>query len=270
MPCDSSPPRTRLILLGASNLSIGLSHALAAARNTINQPIDVFAAIGSGRSLGTWSSVLGRSIPGILHSRIWNALQVTDTPHPPPTLALLTDIGNDIVYEVPPEQILAWVTEIIHRLQSHNARIILSLPPLARINKLSPASFLLARTLLFPRRRIKFQVARERVLHVADQLQFLADKESIATVAPPLDWYALDPVHIRRAARSTAWSHMFQVWRNPQKTPESADEPVSFSIARRLRMRFLRPAHMRILGVNFESRNQRIHAFAGDSTLQLF
>ena len=73
MRCRSTPVR-RVVLLGASNLTRGISTVVATAQRVWGQPLEVLAALGHGRSYGIESRVLGRRLPGILNSGLWEAL----------------------------------------------------------------------------------------------------------------------------------------------------------------------------------------------------
>jgi len=63
------------------------------------------AALGHGRSYGAHSKFVVRTLPGILQSGLWRHLESLSTV---PTRALVTDIGNDILYGFSAEQTLAW------------------------------------------------------------------------------------------------------------------------------------------------------------------
>ena len=75
---------------------------------------------------------------------------------PAPTAALVTDVGNDIVYGAPVESILEWVEECLNRLERQAAPggggnaampIVLTLPPTATVMALSQWRYTLIRTL---------------------------------------------------------------------------------------------------------------------------
>src|SRR3954465_11577323 len=108
--CEASlPPTTptrRVILLGASNLTRSFPTVVATVRQTWPEPVEIMAAMGHGRSYGQDSSVLGRKISGIFPCALWQDLQ---NRRRLPTSALVTDIGNDMLYGIPPNQILNWV-----------------------------------------------------------------------------------------------------------------------------------------------------------------
>src|SRR5205807_8069752 len=58
------PPR-RVVVLGASNVSLGFGTIVETAARLWGAPLDLLAAFGHGRSYGLRKSVLGRELPGI-------------------------------------------------------------------------------------------------------------------------------------------------------------------------------------------------------------
>ena len=60
-----------------------------------------------------------------------------------PVDALITDIGNDIMYGAPPQQIEAWMDECINRLQTHNANIAMTMLPIHGLRKVAAHDHLL-------------------------------------------------------------------------------------------------------------------------------
>jgi hypothetical protein len=98
----------RVVALGASNLTRGLQTVVAAARDAYGADVEVVAALGHGRSYGADSTFLVRTLPGILHSEIWSALDALPDLS---TRAIVSDVGNDILYGYSPPQILSWVEE---------------------------------------------------------------------------------------------------------------------------------------------------------------
>jgi hypothetical protein len=99
-------PRHRIVLLGASNLTRGISTVVESAQQIWGGPLDVCCALGHGRSYGWTSNFLGRSLPGIVGCGLWPALESRPKL---PTAALITDIGNDLMYGAPVQQVLLWV-----------------------------------------------------------------------------------------------------------------------------------------------------------------
>src|SRR5947207_14876376 len=94
-PVEMSSKVSRVVALGASNLTRGLRIVVSTARQTWGPDIEIFGALGHGRSYGADSRVFVRRLPGILQSGLWRDLAARP---PVPTRALVTDVGNDILY----------------------------------------------------------------------------------------------------------------------------------------------------------------------------
>ena len=204
--CDR--PR-RVVLLGASNVTRSLPTALATARQMADGPVEVLAAFGHGRSYGKRTPVLFRELPGILECALWEEL----SRRPPlATGALLTDIGNDLLYDVPPAQIAEWVGGCVERLQRAGARVTLTPLPLCSVEHLSPRAYLIARSLLFPFCRIDHATIMRRAYDLDAQLRALAKEFDVTLVEHRREWYGLDPIHIRARHWRSAWTELFQAW----------------------------------------------------------
>ena len=196
------PEISRLVALGASNLTLGLSAVLGTARSTFGPKVEVLAALGYGRSYGASSTIAIRTLPGILESGLWRELERRPKVN---TRGIITDVGNDILYGFPPEQILAWVREAASRLLSHTADVVLTDLPRASIRRLSPQAFLFFRTLFFPPCRLSRDEVFERVDRVNEGLAGIAVSMGLRFVHLREDWYGFDPIHIRPKAFSVAW-----------------------------------------------------------------
>lgn len=198
----------RVIALGASNLTRGFPTILASARSVWGSKVQILAALGHGRSYGAPSRVLFRTLPGILESGLWQALESLP---PAPTRALVTDVGNDILYGYSAEKTLAWVEESIHRLQRVTQDIILTDLPLASIRRLSRAKFLIFRSLLFPSCRLSPSEVLEKVEHVNTGLVALAAARKLKFFRLHPSWYGFDPIHIRPSLWRSAWREILDV-----------------------------------------------------------
>jgi hypothetical protein len=196
-------PRGRFILLGASNLARGLSPVVAAACRAWGHPLDILAAIGHGRSYGNRSRVLGRSLPGILPCGLWRALAQRD---PAPSVALVTDVGNDIFYGVPVPQIAGWVGECIDRLQGAGAQVVVTALPVCNLDRVSSAHYAIMRRLIFPSCRLTLAGVKDCARELNDLVVRVAQSRGATLVEPQAAWYGFDPIHIRWSQQSTAWS----------------------------------------------------------------
>ncbi len=197
------------MLLGASNLRRALPSALRLARERLGAPLEFLVATGAGRSYGARSTVVLRSLPGILECGLWAELREAE---PLPTYALIADVGNDIVYGARPERILAWVAEGLERLEAVGAQSVAALFPPGNAASLPPWLFHAVARTLYPFRRID----RARILADVDAvdagLRELFARRGVATVDLRREWYGLDPVHLRARDRDVAWRTVFAAW----------------------------------------------------------
>src|SRR5687768_11679526 len=244
----------RIVALGASNLTRGFPTVVAASRSAFGPDVEIFGALGLGRSYGMESRVLARTLPGILACGLWSALSARP---PATTRALITDVGNDIVYGASPEQILEWVETALRRLSAVTGDIVVTGLPLDSIRCLSPARFIAFRTLFFPRCRLPFAEVSVAVERVHDGLAGLAVRYGARFVAHRPEWYGFDPVHIRPGRWSSAW-----------------EEILGAGVARAgametLRIHTLRPERQRLFGIELVRPQPGAH-LAGGGRLWLF
>lgn len=212
------PPIRRVVLLGASNLTLGLATAVDTTRTLWNGPLDILAAAGHGRSYGMTSRVLARTLPSILSCGLWSDL----SQRPPlPTAAVVTDVGNDLLYEAPVTQITAWVAECLSRLAAHCEQIVVTQLPLEGLLSLPAWRFYLLRTALFPRCRLSLKTALEQARELQDGVVASAVKYGARLVTPRHEWYGLDPIHIRRRCRAAAWRDILGACQDDVKTEQA-------------------------------------------------
>ena len=195
----------RAVVLGASNVMRGLPELVTTLRRGSGGPLDLLMATGHGRSYGMGSRVLGRTLPGILECGLWGALGERPAR---PTVALVTDVGNDILYGAPPAVIVGWADETVRRLRAVTDRIVVAGLPLAGIRALGPARYLLVRKILFPRCRVSLAEARAAAEEVDRGLRSSASHHGATFVEPDPTWYGLDPIHVRRTARVRSWERL--------------------------------------------------------------
>lgn len=235
----------RVIILGASNAAIGISVAIESAWQAFGQPLEVMMAAGFGRSYGIRSWVLGRTQPGILDCQLWTDLQRRS---PLPGTAVLTDVGNDLVYEVPVEQVGKWVEQSLRQLMPYAARFIVTELPIASIRKLTRLRFLLMRNLLFPKCRLDLRTAVARAIALNETVVDLAARFGAQVICPDENWYGFDPIHVRRRDRRKFWQEIFS---HDSLTPCAT--PQLFSLAQRIYLRNLRPSQRRLFGWQHET-----------------
>lgn len=205
------PPTRRVVLLGASNLTRSISTVVETARLLFSEPLDFMVAMGHGRSFGTESSVLGRKIPGIFSARLWDDL----ASRPPlPTVALVTDIGNDIVYERSVKQLLGWVEGCLDRLVEVDATTIVTELPMDSLRMLGSWRYSVFRKLFFPRSRVSLEKAFSLAEKVNESVICAAQKRDMVVSPGNYAWYGFDPIHIRRRYWAVVWPEILSSWRS--------------------------------------------------------
>jgi hypothetical protein len=188
----------RLVALGASNLTRGFSSLLRTSTAG-----SIYGALGHGRSYGIESRFWTRVLPGISRCGIWDALE-----RGPKTRALVTDIGNDVLYGVEVDQILEWVVSCLDKLEALGAEVTITDLPLWNIERLGEVPFLLIRSILVPRSRIPLATVRERAAALNEGVLALAGTRGLRLVRLRPEWYLGDPIHIRPRFWGEAWGEI--------------------------------------------------------------
>ncbi len=246
MQSDNSPSSSRVILLGASNLTRAISTIVGTAQAMLGSPLELYIAMGHGRSFGRASRVLGRTLPGIAECGLWDSLK--DAP-PAPTYALITDIGNDIVYGYDVAMITDWIERTLSRLKDLKARTVITRLPVQSIESLSAFRYHTAKAILFPGRKLSLDEAKRRVREIDSAVRTLATHYAATAVGLPGDWYGFDPVHLRRSHYSAAFAQILASWSDSDGQLAEA----SGSVARWLKLRLARPQRWGLLGVQLGS-----------------
>lgn len=257
--------KARIILLGASNVTKGVSVIIETAQRMFGSPLDVYAAIGHGRSYGLKSFVLVRSLPSILDSHVWEV--VREQPDVP-TYALVGDIGNDVMYGPPPEQIAWWIEQSFDRLGAIGAKTICTGLPLDSIDRLKKWEYLAARTLMFPTKRITFEAAKQRSHAIAQRVQSIAAERTIPFIQLPGAWYGIDPIHIRPGRKALAWSSILSHWLSEEQVDQET-VLARGSLSRWIKLRSSSPEKWWLLGMQ-RGRQQPSATLADGTQVSLY
>jgi hypothetical protein len=235
--------RPKVVLLGASNLTRALNTVVRLAQSSLLEPADFLVACGHGRSYGMDSTVLVRTLPGIAPCGLWSTLSQLPSS---PTRALVTDVGNDLLYGARPERIAAWVESCLVRIAADDARIVLTGLPLASLAALSRWRFALLSRMLFPLHPARFDQVRDDAIELDARLRQLAALYSASWIEPPGEWYGFDPIHIRMSVWDAAWKKILENWFD---APAAAHEATSARFAQWWRLKRMRPAQRRMFGI---------------------
>ena len=259
------PPRepvARVVLLGASNLRLGLPTILRQTHRALGGPIDYYVAHGFGRSYGRWSSVPGRSLPGILQCDLWDDLARSPSL---PTFAMLTDVGNDLLYGRSPSALVDWVSECSSRLRAYQAQMVFTELPIASLKTVGKLRYQLFRTIFFPPSQLSYEQALQRAEETNLHLQTLAETTSSRLIRMKKTWYGIDPIHVHWRHRKIAWKQVVEAWRPVRCGAGSR----VLSLKNRLSMEFAAPAERRLFGWR-RTCNQPCMTSVDQSTLSLY
>jgi hypothetical protein len=251
-----------VVLLGASNLTRGISTVIETSQRVLGQPLEFLVAMGHGRSYGVESCFFWKKNSGIFSCGLWPALVA---PSRRPTSALITDIGNDILYGMPVQQIFGWVEACVNRLEDADAEIILTQLPIDRIERITPWQFHIMSRLLYPRNRQTLCNVVDQARELDQRLCELAEKRQIALIPVNNSWFGFDSIHIRRRFWSTAWREILAHW--PSATP--IDQPASGSLLRWLYLSSLTPERRHVWGIERRKR-QPAGRLSDGSTIALY
>jgi hypothetical protein len=193
----ATPTHSRLVALGASNLTRILPTLVAGARLREDGPLEVLAALGFGRSYGAPSSFLVRGLPGIDGCGLWDALAKAA---PAPTTALVMDVGNDILYGFEVARILEWIDRSLERLRPRADRLVVAGLPATELSAVGPLRYGFVRTFMVPSCRVTRAQALSRAERLHEALGRRAVEHGARFVEMSPAWYGFDPIHVRRSA----------------------------------------------------------------------
>ncbi|QEG37035.1 hypothetical protein Pr1d_43750 [Bythopirellula goksoeyrii] len=203
---ETFPTNDRVIFLGASNLSRSFPTAVSIARATLRAPLSIHVAMGPGRSYGNESGFLRKKFPKIFSCGVWQSLRQENVDR---TVAFVTDVGNDLGYEVPVETILDWVTTCVDQLQIYHAKVVITALPIAVLERLSQVKFRVLRGLLFPTCRLTQTDLLDRAHQLNSGLEELTKSKNTSIFTVPIAWYGFDPIHPHMRHMTQFWRELF-------------------------------------------------------------
>lgn len=208
----AAPPSARLVMVGASNVALGLPVILENALELYPGRIRIDAAMGHGRALSRRNGYLCWSYPTLLECGLWTVAAARPLAEGPPEsrAAILCDVGNDLMYGVDTDRVVGLVQSCLSRLAGVADRLVVVTMPMKSINRLSPRRFLWLRRLMFPQVTLDLPTLLGRAQVVNQQLMRIAEQHGATLVRPPACWFGCDPIHIRPRFRRVAWRRILR------------------------------------------------------------
>jgi hypothetical protein len=142
-------PKIHFILLGASNLArarFGLNQYL---ENSFSNSISTSIASGPGRAYCVSGGIFGLNYPPLKTSKIINAGREESSNYSQ-TIALISDIGNDIMYGVPIQKLIQDLEKSIRDLSDFCSHVFTVPIPCKKIENLSHWQINALKRFLFP------------------------------------------------------------------------------------------------------------------------
>jgi len=198
-------------VLGASNVSRGLSR-LVVAVETRAPGADLFVAAGHGRGYGVNTRVAARRLPSILRSGLWRGLDRRGGAAP---FALVTDVGNELLYGARAELVASWVRETVWRLADRGATIAIARLPMAGIAEVGQVRYRALRTFFVPGCRLSLAELKQAATRLDADLQAIAGDYSAQIIEQPAHWYGFDTLHVRRRHLDDLWHMACNAWGFP-------------------------------------------------------
>ena len=211
-PVEPTASRRVIVVLGASNVSRGLARLAATVRARAGSPVDLFTAAGHGRAYGVSSRVGLRRLPSILASGLWRALDRERIEHPS---ALLTDVGNELLYGLGVAAVARGVREAAMRLADRGAAIVITGLPLASIAGVGRVRYRLLRTFYVPGCLLSLREINDASRWLDDELRAITSDTGGTFLEQPADWYGLDALHVKRSRLDDLLHRVADAWQLP-------------------------------------------------------
>lgn len=203
---ESSVSPVTIALLGASNLSRGywaLSHCL---RDNLRQHrVRVLAALGPGRGYVAPGGLGPLIFPPIKDSQIFQTLK-RNNQEGERTVAFLTDLGNDFLFNVTGEELIHVLDDTFSRLEESRTQVLVTPIHPVLMEVLTPNIYKILRAWLYPKSRVSFQQVISGIGSVNDFLMAAEAAGRIRRVVGLDAFLGWDFVHYGWVQADKAWN----------------------------------------------------------------
>ncbi|MCH8207825.1 MAG: hypothetical protein IIA62_02015 [Nitrospinae bacterium] len=150
----NSDPPVSIMLLGASNLSRGYHCLTRCLKSNLEpRPVSFRSALGPGRGYCSDGGFLNVTYPPIKSCQFLSELQ--DDAEGSQKVALITDLGNDIMYGIDPDWLIVEIKNIHRKLLAGNADMLITPIPSTLVQQLTPFVFKILKRIFYPRSKVK-------------------------------------------------------------------------------------------------------------------
>jgi len=195
------------IFLGASNLArsfYGLKRCIR--RCIFPRPASFVHAMGPGRGYVSRGGILNAIYSPILNCGILEAVRnkkIKDQS----VVALITDIGNDIMYGVSSEKIINGLQYLLNSLGEFKTNIFITLIPVDLENDISELHFHIIRQIYFPKSPVKYSQASNNIKAI-NKFILQSSNKKITVINDMKQFCGIDKIHYSILKSQSAWSHV--------------------------------------------------------------
>ena len=217
-PDGSHASPALFILLGASNLaraSYGLMNCLT--RCLSPRPVEFLHALGPGRAYITEGGILSAVYPPILNCGILNVAK-DKSKSKRMIVALVTDIGNDIMYGVSAEKIILGLKTLFNTMEEIGASVLTTTIPVDLEQDVGKFYFLILRRIFFRKSRVEYHEAASAVRTI-NQFIKESENEKITVLKEMGPFCGVDKIHYRLSTSHRAWSYVAEEMLRRLNTP---------------------------------------------------
>jgi hypothetical protein len=160
--------------------------------------------MGPGRGYISQGGIFNVIYTPILHSGVLEAVSNTKNQK---VVALITDIGNDIMYGIPAEKIIGGLKSIFDELNKLEANIFITTIPVDLKKDISEFYFHILRKFFFPRSTVEYNRAWEAIQSINTFILQPLNK-NIIVIDEMNEFCGVDKIHFSLLKSCSAWSHI--------------------------------------------------------------
>jgi len=195
------------IFLGASNLARSLDGLkLCIKRCMLPRGVSFLHAIGPGRGYVSRGGILNAVYSPILDSGIFEAVRRKRIKNQT-VVALITDIGNDIMYDASPDVIIGGLQHLYNLLDAFETNIFITSIPVDLENDISELYFHILRKVYFPNSPVTYSQASNNIKAI-NQFILQPSNQRISVIDDMKSFYGIDKIHYSILKSQIAWSHI--------------------------------------------------------------
>jgi hypothetical protein len=199
-----------VVMVGASNLTISLPVAIKLIMDFIEGPKSIFVAHGPGRSYLKRAGLPMFRFQGISICPLFDNLETaTNNIAQAKIYALVTDIGDDLLYNQKPKNIAKGVEKVLNRLNNLGAEIAVTPPPMVSINNLSQKRYYFLRSFYYPFCHISYSEIMVNVSLLTNLINELCFKYKVKLLNQNPNWYGFDRIHLFGRFQKIAYCSWF-------------------------------------------------------------